>query len=286
MRIICAMEEKWIRLEGRISKLVADSLLGASGHLSSNESIARQLTQEIAACVRLDSHSREYAPDQYTLSLNPFDFEDLQLRASHTQTILSKILQKALQEMDFSIVRDPHITLASDPTLPRDEVRVIAWHGMDPLQFTREIDEKKIHEINQPPPGAFLLIEGKRYFPLTESLIKIGRRLDNHLILEDRHVSREHAQLEVAEGRYVITDLKSTAGTRVNGRLISRHALRPGDIISIAAIQMIYGEDPSGPPKETPVYKPPSKTDSEIDQITPLNLNFRFDKTTSPYGRK
>jgi len=286
MRIIWTMEEKPGQLEKLISRLITDSLLGASGRLSSNESIARQLTQEIAACTRVDSHSRNYAPDQYTLSLNPFDFEELQLRASHTQSILSKILRKALEGMDFIIARDPHVTLATDPTLPRNEVRVIAWHGTDPLQFTKEIDEKKIEKLNQPPPGAFFLIEGKRYFPLTERIIKIGRRLDNHLILEDRHVSRTHAQLEVVEGRYVIIDLMSTAGTRINGRLITRHTLRPGDIVSIAAIQMIYGEDPSGPPKEMPIYKPPSTADSEIDQITPLGLHIKFEKTTSPYGKE
>jgi hypothetical protein len=280
------MEEKLSRLERLISRSIADSLLGASGRLSSNESIARQLTQEIAACTRVDSHNRNYAPDQYTLSLNPFDFEDLQLRASHTQSILSKILRKALEGVDFIVVRDPHITLATDPTLRRNEVRVIAWHGTDPLQFTKEIDEKKIEDFNRPPAGAFLLIEGKRYFPLTEQMIKIGRRLDNHLILEDRHVSRTHARLEVVGGHYVITDLNSTAGTRINGRLATRHTLRPGDIISIAAIQMIYGEDPSGPPEATPIYKPPPATDSETDKITPLDLHFKFEKTTSPYAKK
>jgi pSer/pThr/pTyr-binding forkhead associated (FHA) protein len=114
-------------------------------------------------------------------------------------------------------------------------------------------------------------------------MVKIGRRLDNHLILEDRHVSRSHARLDVVEGHYVIVDLGSTAGTRVNGRLITRHTLRPGDIVSIAAVQMIYGEDPGGPPEDTSRYRPSPTADDEQDQVTPLNLFRSIEKPTAPY---
>jgi pSer/pThr/pTyr-binding forkhead associated (FHA) protein len=147
------------------------------------------------------------------------------------------------------------------------------------------MNDEDVEKITQPPPGAFFIIDGKRYFSLNRKVIKIGRRLDNHLILEDRHVSRSHAQLEVVEGRYVITDLDSTAGTRVNARLITRHILNPGDVVSIATVQMIYGEDPGGPPDDTSQYKPPPSADDERDQVTPLNLFRSIDKPTAPYNQ-
>jgi pSer/pThr/pTyr-binding forkhead associated (FHA) protein len=78
--------------------------------------------------------------------------------------------------------------------------------------------------------------------------------------------------LKVKEGRFVLADLDSTAGTRVNGRLIKEHVLRPGDVINIAGIEMIYGEDVSGPPEEVPPYQPPVRDKADRDRITPLDL--------------
>jgi hypothetical protein len=280
------MDKNLGHLKDLISTYITDSFVGPSGEYVSREAIANQMTNEITACSRTDSRGQSYAPDQYTLSLNPKDFEDLRKNAPTTQSELSKALSKALDAIGYLYIRNPNVTLASDPTLNRKDVRVIAWHSSDPLQFSKEINDEDVEKLTNPPPGAFFIIEGKRYFSLTRKIVKVGRRLDNHLILEDRHVSRSHARLEVVDGRYVIIDLDSTAGTRVNGRLISRHTLRPGDIVSIAAVQLIYGEDPGGPPGDTSRYKPSPTADDERDQVTPLNLFLSIDRPTAPYGKE
>lgn len=280
------MDDKLSHLKDLISTYITNSFRGPYGEYVSKEAIASQMTNEISACSRTDSRGQSYAPDQYTLSLHPQDFDDLRQNAPSAQNDLSKAISKALDACGYLYIRDPNVTLATDPTLPRKDVRVIAWHSSDPLQFSKEINDEDVEKLTNPPPGAFFIIEGKRYFSLTRKVVKIGRRLDNHLILEDRHVSRSHARLEVVEGRYVIVDLDSTAGTRVNGRLISRHTLRPGDIVAIAAVQLIYGEDPGGPPEDTSRYKPSPTADEERDQVTPLNLFLNVDKPTAPYGQK
>jgi hypothetical protein len=280
------MDEKLSHLKDLISDYITNSFAGPSGEYVSKEAIASQMTNEISACARTDSRGQSYAPDQYTLSLNPQDFDDLQHNAPRAQSDLSKVLSRALDACGYLYIRNPNVTLATDPTLPRKDVRVIAWHSSDPLQFSKEINDEDVDKLTNPPPGAFFIIEGKRYFSLTRKVVKIGRRLDNHLILEDRHVSRSHARLEVVEGKYVIVDLDSTAGTRVNGRLISRHTLRPGDIVAIAAVQLIYGEDPGGPPEDTSRYRPSPTADEDRDQVTPLNLFLSVDKPTAPYGQK
>jgi hypothetical protein len=277
------MEDESRQLHGVISSLVKDSISGNAAELVSIEAIADKMTKEVNACSRTDSRGQSYAPDQYTLSLNPDDFEALHEIEPEAQNKLSANLANALKQAGFILFRDPNITLATDPTLVKQDVRVIAWHSGDPLQFSNQLNDEDLEKLSQPPPGAFFIIEGKRYFSLNRKVVKIGRRLDNHLILEDRHVSRSHARLEVVEGRYVIIDLDSTAGTRVNARLITRHTLKPGDVISIAAVQLIYGEDPGGPPKDTPKYSPPPSPDEDRDQVTPLNLSLSIDKPTAPY---
>jgi hypothetical protein len=285
-RIILCMDKKLEHLKDLISTYITKSFVGPTGEYVSTEAIASQMTNEISACARTDSRGQSYAPDQYTLSLNPQDFDDLRENAPTAQTELSEAILKALDATGYLYIRNPNVTLATDPTLPRQDVRVIAWHSSDPLQFSKEMNDEDVDKLSNPPPGAFFIIEGKRYFSLRRKIVKIGRRLDNHLILEDRHVSRSHARLEVVDGRYVIIDLDSTAGTRVNGRLTSRHTLRPGDIVSIAAVQLIYGEDPGGPPEDTSRYKPSPTADEDRDQVTPLNLFLSLGNPTAPYKKE
>ena len=60
----------------------------------------------------------------------------------------------------------------------------------------------------------------------------IGRK-DCDLILNDRLVSRRHAELRIVEHKLEIADLKSTNGTLVNGKKITSSHLHPNDLICI-----------------------------------------------------
>ncbi|ERI94350.1 FHA domain protein [Clostridiales bacterium oral taxon 876 str. F0540] len=66
--------------------------------------------------------------------------------------------------------------------------------------------------------------------------LTIGRRNNNHLILEDQFVSGNHARIYVKNTDYMIEDLGSTNGTKINDeRLEDRAILRVGDEIQIGS---------------------------------------------------
>ncbi len=98
------------------------------------------------------------------------------------------------------------------------------------------------------PENAFLIIEGVKVHPLTEPVVNIGRRLENQLVIDDPRVSRNHAQLRAIKGRFVLFDLNSTGGTFVNGQRTSQTVLYPGDVISLAGVALIFGQD-NPPPR-------------------------------------
>jgi pSer/pThr/pTyr-binding forkhead associated (FHA) protein len=77
-------------------------------------------------------------------------------------------------------------------------------------------------------------------YDLSSSRVTIGRRPENDIVLQDPHVSRTHARIRFKQGRYVLTDLDSKAGTLVNGRPIQEHVLRPGDQIGIAGKRFVF----------------------------------------------
>jgi pilus assembly protein CpaF len=74
--------------------------------------------------------------------------------------------------------------------------------------------------------------ERREAFERTE--INVGRVQGNDLMLPKGNVSKRHARLLYRDGRFIVTDLKSTNGTYVNGRKIAQATIvREGDKIYI-----------------------------------------------------
>ncbi|HEU0294239.1 MAG TPA: FHA domain-containing protein [Anaerolineales bacterium] len=104
--------------------------------------------------------------------------------------------------------------------------------------------ETNIPDTNEAvPENAFLIIEGLKIHPLKESVINIGRRLENQIVIDDPRISRNHAQLRVIKGHFVLFDLNSTGGTYLNGQRTSQTVLYPGDVISLAGVTLVFGQD-------------------------------------------
>ncbi len=246
------------------------------------ESLAKQIALEVTGTARIDSKGRPYAPDQFTLSIHPNNLHGADHWSEEMQAKLAFDVENAVRGAHFQFALKPHITLATDPTLGTQDVRVIAWHSSNPLGMQDSIDIAE-GDTDRPPSGAFLIVNGKRHFQMSSPRVTIGRRLDNDLVLDDPHVSRRHVHLVARHGHYLLEDLDSTAGTRVNGRRVMEHYLKPGDIITIATSELIYGEDKGGPPEVTSPYEPAPAPEVERDFKTPLDLKVIKDiQTRSP----
>lgn len=248
--------------------------------------LAHQIATEVLAMTKVDRDAQNFSPDQFTLMIHPHETGELQSIKPEIQDNLTASLQKALKECNYSFTRKPHITLATDPTLKKGEVRVIAWHSADPMEITPDPRTLSVVKSEQPRTNAFLVVEGRRHFPLSKPVITIGRRVDNDLVLDGHHVSRRHAQIQAHEGRYQIVDLDSMAGVKVNGRMVQKQILSAGDVITLADVELVYAEGAEGPPSVTPPYSPPSKPSDELDAETPLYITKSdLESDTTPTGK-
>ena len=88
-------------------------------------------------------------------------------------------------------------------------------------------------------PRAVLVIcnggfEGMRYGLQSEETI-IGRNPTTDITLLDESISREHAivSMDEASGEYMLEDLQSTNGSKVNGKRIRSSQLAHGDEVEI-----------------------------------------------------
>jgi hypothetical protein len=61
----------------------------------------------------------------------------------------------------------------------------------------------------------------------------IGRHPSCDVVIADDTVSRRHAQLIFRDGGWIVRDLDSTNGTRLNGQYVGRCRLHPGDQLGL-----------------------------------------------------
>jgi pSer/pThr/pTyr-binding forkhead associated (FHA) protein len=73
--------------------------------------------------------------------------------------------------------------------------------------------------------------------------ISIGRTSDNDIVLDNKGISRKHAQIEFGDASALIIDNESLNGTFVNNRKISEEILNDNDRITIGKFNLIYHQD-------------------------------------------
>src|SRR5436190_22751813 len=73
-----------------------------------------------------------------------------------------------------------------------------------------------------------------------DGTLTIGRSPDCNVSVHDILPSRKHCKLERTRDGWVISDLGSKNGTEIDGRQISRHVLRPGEVIKIGRVNVTY----------------------------------------------
>jgi hypothetical protein len=231
-------------IEERLQSFVEGSLpIFSWGHRK--DQIAPLLMGALRASLGQDDQGELFAPSLLTIFVHPRALSDWQNNQIGLDA-LARILQDACQEAGIRFPQPPVVRMATSYDLSVDDVRINASFPTEEiLSHTAAIDTPMQEEILEPsnPVDAFLIINGSEIFPLGLSVINLGRRVDNHIVFQDPKVSRTHAQLRAVRNHYVLFDLNSSGGTYVNGQRISQITLKPGDVISLSGISLIYGED-------------------------------------------
>ncbi|MDD2922426.1 MAG: DUF3662 domain-containing protein [Anaerolineales bacterium] len=235
-------------LEARLQALIEIDLL----KLLPNKNAEDVIAQKLAAAIQLNAQTMEdgsiVAPNAYTLILNPqtaVKWQNPQLLA-----ILLHSIAAAAQEAGFRFTIPPTVVISTNEKISLDDAEIAASHRMETMADTNAAPvENDVNEDNEKiPANAFLIVEGVKVFPLTLPVVNIGRRLDNQLVIDDPRVSRNHSQLRAIKGRYVVFDLNSPGGVFVNGQRASQSVLYHGDVISLAGVALIFGQD-NPPPR-------------------------------------
>src|SRR5215212_9598569 len=250
------------QLEAKIQKLVEDQLAGILPGLRLEDRVIQRLASAVKENIIQKKDDRAIAPNEFTLIVAT-DTSPMWKEQS-TIDALKNIITTASRDVGLKFVTQPTINITTDDTFSAEEIKVVASHRLEPVGDTQgmqtSMGNEESQEADNIPENAFLIVEGVKVHPLTESVVNIGRRLENQLVIDDPRVSRNHAQLRAIKGRFVLFDLNSTGGTFVNGQRTSQTVLYPGDVISLAGVALIFGQD-----------NPPSRSDTS--NTSPLGFN-------------
>jgi hypothetical protein len=236
--------------------------------------LSQQLADAMLAEVQLQPDGSLLAPNVFTVIVHPALECTLPEKAGLLAE-LADILQRTGEEASLIFLTPPTVRVVTDDGFSPQEIQVLTAFsqaetgdtsvlrlahahavdtagGQDPTSSSAEQTSEMEHPAEKDrSSGAFLIVDGIRTVPLTRQVLTIGRRPDMTLVLDDAHVSRVHAQIRLVQGRYVIFDLDSSGGTYVNGQRVTQCLLHPGDVISLAGAQLVFGQESSSLLDET-----------------------------------
>jgi hypothetical protein len=234
-------------LEARLQTLLEIQLLKYLPGYIVEDRVYQQLANAMQNSLREQGESI-YAPNVYVIVAHPS-----MLTHWHSEPRILSDLAEAIkfagEEKGFHFLSNPVVSTAEDSDSTGEKTRIISSFSNDVTTETRGMATNlQTDNIRRKiPPNAYLILEGNIIIPLDQPVLNVGRRINNQIVINDKRVSRTHAQLRVSKGKYALFDLNSSGGTFINGRRINQSTLFPGDVISLAGVKLIYGQDlPAG----------------------------------------
>jgi hypothetical protein len=206
--------------ERRLERLVEGVFAKAFRRGLTPIEVGRRLTREMD--VRRTVGVRGLiAPNDFRVSVSPADHENV------------------IAKMEQAVTRD----LAA---YAREHAREEGYVLVGPVEIAFEVDDKlgagefqvasdMVEGEGGGPVGALVTADGNRV-QVGLDPVTIGRHPECDVVLNDQEVSRQHAEVRREEGRFLVVDLGSLNGTKVNGAGVKApRPLEDGDVITIGA---------------------------------------------------
>jgi hypothetical protein len=235
-------------LESKLAGLVEGTFSRAFKSEVRPVEIARKLTREMEEN-KVQSLSRTYAPNEYAVWLSPDDRQQFEGYERDLATELSGYLLEHARRERIALVTSPKITFKTDDRLrlgefgiqarlvrpPEDEASSPS-QGDEGHTMVYTASDRLAEPLREPDHRrgtARLRYEGKTAVLRSGGGV-IGRSRECDVVLSDQNVSRKHAEVRPSGGKWIVKDLGSTNGVKVNGRRITGpQSLKPGDTIEL-----------------------------------------------------
>jgi len=230
--------------------------------------IQRALEREMESERRAQSR-RSYVPTTFRVLLNDADAAAMNTDMRALATELAESLRLYARSRGYIMGAQPRVEIGTSSSVPARDVRAYAepivvpanggnghghvrGQGQGALVRPPDIaprppappdlvgEPTAIYAAPQTAtPRAQLAIRAPGHqilrVPVRPGTLRMGRAMDNDIVLPDDKVSRHHGQIGVRLGMLVYTDLGSTNGSYLNGSAVTEIALGPGDVLQLGS---------------------------------------------------
>ncbi len=205
-----------------------------------------------------------YVPNEFEIYLGSEDYAHLSSFADSLKTELSSYVVAYAQREGWTLVSPPRIELRQDDDLhlgefgigtrtvneppsaapPTPEVAAVPVVAPGPL-----LDQTVLYQAPQatvtpaaaPLNGLRAALRGAgSQWELRDVVTVIGRSRRCDIVIDDPNVSRQHAEVRRQEDGYVVRDLGSTNGLRLNRRDVKQATLTHGDRIELGTTELLF----------------------------------------------
>jgi hypothetical protein len=242
-------------LESKLAGLVEGTFSRAFKSEVRPVEIARKLAKEMDEH-KVQSLSRVYAPNEYAVWLSPEDRKQFEGYEDELASELSGYLLEHARREKIELVTSPRIEFKTDERLRLGEFGIQARLVRPPA---REFDppsqgdeghtmlyssaERLQEPLREPDPRrgrAYLYVAGRAETVGAQGAV-LGRSRDADVTIDDPNVSRRHAEVRPSGGSWIVNDLGSTNGIKVNGRRVrGPQSLKQGDVIELGTSQVTF----------------------------------------------
>jgi hypothetical protein len=184
--------------------------------------VAKRLERELDAGVRSGRLGTPVMPNDIGVRLNPRDVDRLGVPVPLVERELVRRARQHARAAESGFDGPLVVRVSAVDTIPVGTMEVSAVYSAS---------------VDGIPPGTLVSPSGYRLdlAGIGTSIVSIGRDVSSDVVVDDERVSRRHARLRPTERGWVLEDLESTNGTRVNGFRTQAQLLSDGDTISIGA---------------------------------------------------
>jgi hypothetical protein len=209
------------RFEQRLERMVEGTFGKAFRSGLQPVEIGRKVTRELDAERQMGVHGVPVAPNNIGVYLSPADFDRFESFADGLARELAELAREHAREEGYQFAGSVTVHL-----VPDDELRVGECDVVAEIAAGVRV-------------GSLVLPDGRRV-PLGEAVFTIGRLPECDIVVADPKASRKHAEIRPAGNGFLLVDLQSTNGTRVNGSVVREHILVDGDRVGVGATEFRF----------------------------------------------
>jgi hypothetical protein len=246
-------------LESKLAGLVEGTFSRAFKSEVRPVEIARKLAREMDQH-KVVSVSRTYVPNEYTVWLSTRDRDQFRGYEDDLRGELSAYLLEHARRERVAFITRPEISFETDERLRLGEfgiqarlvkadpeargggAAVRAEAGHTSVYSVSERLSQPLQQPNVRRGRAQLRYDGRATILGSDGAV-LGRSRDCEVVVNDENVSRRHAEVRPSGGAWIVRDLGSTNGIRVNGdRVNGAQRLQPGDRIELGLSTVTFEE--------------------------------------------